>query len=77
MRGYPGVSRFVVRHRLTRRGPHQGWAIKYIYYKARIMVHGRVFFLGHYDNPEEAAAAYIKAKVKKRPPRLGQHGGQL
>jgi hypothetical protein len=62
VRGYPGVSRFVVPHKLIRRGPYQGWSIKYVYYKARIMKNGRVFFLGHFATPEAAAAAYRAAK---------------
>ena len=64
MKGYPGVSRFVVPHRLVRRGQYQGWSIKYVYYKARLMIKGRVFYLGHYDNPEAAAAAYRRFKEK-------------
>jgi hypothetical protein len=76
MRGYPGVSRFVVPHRLTRRGPYKGWSIKYVYYKARLMRQGRVFFLGHFDTPEAAAAAYRKAKGKKIPRSRGTVGGK-
>ena len=76
MRGYPGVSRFVVRHRLTRRD-HIRAGLLNIFITRRASWCMVACFLGHYDNPEEAAAAYIKAKVKKRPPRLGQRGGQL
>lgn len=64
MRGYPGVSVFRVRY-TPRRGKHRGWQIRYVYYKARIMIDGRAFLLGHFATPEAAADAYRKAKSKR------------
>jgi hypothetical protein len=54
---------FKVRYK-TRRGKRQGWIISYTYYKARITKNGRAFLLGHFATPEDAAAAYRKAKSK-------------
>ena len=36
-------------------------------WRARIMVDGRSIALGHYDTPEEAHAAYVKAKRELHP----------
>lgn len=61
MRGFPGVSKFRVRYRMTR-GPYKGWLVSYVYFKARIMRNGRARFLGHFSTPQQAAAAYREAK---------------
>jgi hypothetical protein len=77
MKNYPGVSTFTVRY--TTRGKCKsrekgtgkwlkrsagGKRINYIYYKARIMVDGKAFFLGHFPTPEEAAEAVRLAKIQ-------------
>lgn len=51
-------------HYKARRGYHAGWDGYYTYYKARIMVNGRVHYLGHFQTPQEATEAYRKAKLK-------------
>lgn len=67
MRGFPGVSMFRVRYRM-RHGPHKGWLVSYVYFKARIMRNGRARFLGHFDTPQQAAAAYRDAKARLKTP---------
>ena len=69
MKGYPGVSITRVKNYQPRRGKYLGWDISYAYYKARIQINGKVVYLGHYATPEAAAAAYRKAKRKKRDPK--------
>ena len=66
MKGYPGVSITRVKNYQPRRGKYLGWDISYAYYKARIQINGKSVFLGSFNTPEAAAAAYLKAERKKR-----------
>jgi hypothetical protein len=66
MKGYPGVSITRVKNYRRILGEYKGWDITYVYYKARIRVKGRSVFLGDFDTPEKAAAAYRQAKERRK-----------